>query len=109
LTAFYSRTEQEPNEKAYDRIIHNPRRVIILTNDSKERFEQEWAYLSLYSLTGCFITLTLHMKAEKEPYIWKPKVLGHDEEYNEARDKMLNYYESRGDRWEPRLDFMERN
>jgi len=39
--------------------------VIILTNEGKEKFETDEVYLSLYSLTGCFVTLTLHMKEEK--------------------------------------------
>ena len=46
LKVFYSREEEEPNENNNDktrgdRIIHNPGRVIILTNDGKEKFETD--------------------------------------------------------------------
>ena len=65
LKVYYSRTDEEPNENSYDRLIHNPGKAIILSNEGKEKFETDEVYLSLYSLTGCFVTLTLHMKEEK--------------------------------------------
>jgi hypothetical protein len=74
LKVFYSREEEEPNESNFDkvrgdRIIHNPGKVIILTNDGKEKFDTDHVYMSLYSLTGCFVTLTLHMKEEHHHHL----------------------------------------
>jgi len=109
LKVFYSRTEEEPCENSHDRVIHNPGKVIILTNDGKDKFETESVYLSLYSLTGCFVTLTLHMKEEVHHKYGLRQIRVEREEERDENNKMLNYFKTFNNRYDSSVDFMEKN
>jgi hypothetical protein len=61
--AFFSKTINEPNEIKHDRSWVNP--LMCQLNHSAERYDQEYVYLSLYSLSGCVIECGVKFPEEK--------------------------------------------
>ena len=61
LSVFFSTNDKnkEPIKENCDKIIESPSGTITLPIIGKDRFENEEVYLSLFSITGCNIVLTV--------------------------------------------------
>ena len=61
LTVYFSVSDKnrEPTKEHFDKCIENPLGAIAMPMIGKDRFENEEVYVSLYSLTGCTVNLTV--------------------------------------------------
>ena len=61
LTVFFSTNDKnkEPIKENCDKTIEGPSGTIMLPMIGKDRFENEEVYVSLFSITGCNVVLTV--------------------------------------------------
>ena len=57
LTAYYSTTNKEPNKENNMKVSESPQHCIMLISNNKDKFEGDSVYLSLFSFTGCKVTM----------------------------------------------------
>ena len=50
---------REPSKENNDKAVESPNGSIAMPMIGKDRFENEEVYVSLYSLTGCVVNLTV--------------------------------------------------
>ena len=50
---------REPTKENNDKAVESPLGAIAMPMIGKDRFENEEVYVSLYSLTGCIVNLTV--------------------------------------------------
>lgn len=63
LRIFYSCVHKEPTELINQKVYINPeRRVILQTPQGRDSFDNEWVYLSFFSLSGCQLILSVSFK-----------------------------------------------
>lgn len=61
LLAYFSTNEKnrEPTKENCDKVLENPSGTIMLPLVGKDRFENDEVYVSLFSITGCTVNLTV--------------------------------------------------
>lgn len=61
LSVYFSLSEKnrEPTKENCDKVVESPSGSINLPILGKDKFENEEVYLSLYSITGCIVNLSV--------------------------------------------------
>lgn len=57
LTAYYSVSNKEPSKENNMKVSESPQNCIMLPSNTKDKFETDFVYISLFSFTGCKITM----------------------------------------------------
>jgi phosphoribosylformylglycinamidine (FGAM) synthase PurS component len=111
LQAFYSKDVNEPTHEMCDRMWINP--VMTQLNNDKERYEQDYIYLSLYSQTGCTIECGVKFPEEKTAIDFSKRnqaLTKREMAFDDDESAMIKYFkENFKDKWQRRIDFEEWN
>lgn len=61
LSAYFSSNDKnrEPTKENCDKVMDSPSGTLILPMVGKDRFDNEEVYVSLFSITGCIVNLTV--------------------------------------------------
>ena len=70
LKVFYSSDQQqkEPDGQQFQKCWQNVKAVSLLPPSGYEEYQSDWVYLSLYSVTGCSIQISVQFKDEDRPH-----------------------------------------
>ena len=68
LRLFYSCSdrEKEPNDSSFNKVYNNPKVVNLATPPGSDQYLTDFVYFSLFSTSGCSITLTAHFKDDPQ-------------------------------------------
>jgi hypothetical protein len=87
--------------------------VMAQLNNDKERYEQDFIYLSLYSQTGCIVELGVKFPEEKVAIDFSKRnqaQLKKESAFDDDESEMIKFFKQNfKDRWERRIDFEEWN
>ena len=109
---FLSTTHTEPNEKHHEKMAKLPS-FFALKSDDKEGFFCEYIYISLYSVTGCSVTVTVRfpepLRKRMTRRIDREDLEDEEDKERRAEEEVLLIKQQRRQYAHHRLNFIKKN
>mmetsp|Transcript_5663 Transcript_5663/g.4310 ORF Transcript_5663/g.4310 Transcript_5663/m.4310 type:complete len:82 (+) Transcript_5663:985-1230(+) len=64
IKIYVSATTKEPTDQNFQKMFHNPGRMVTFKSQGSEVFEVEWVYVSFYSMFGCSLSVQVSFPEE---------------------------------------------